>query len=59
MTTLTLGEVVKIEKAETKIVGVNYMKAENENSTLIEVFEYPEAYAKPKEKFDSYKIPSC
>ncbi len=42
----------KIEKAETKIVGVNYMKAENENSTPIEVFEYPEAYSKQKEKLE-------
>ena len=42
----------KIETGETKIVGVNYMRAEDQSITPIEVFEYPEAYSKQKTKLE-------
>nr|HID59959.1 methylmalonyl-CoA mutase [Desulfobacterales bacterium] len=42
----------KIETGEMKIVGVNFMRAEDASVTPIEVFEYPETYSRQKAKLD-------
>ncbi|MEW6670320.1 MAG: methylmalonyl-CoA mutase family protein [Thermodesulfobacteriota bacterium] len=42
----------KIESGETKIVGVNYMKAADAATCPIEVFEYPETFSRQKAKLD-------
>ena len=42
----------KIENGDMKIVGVNYMRAEEEEACPIEVFEYPETYSRQKSKLD-------
>lgn len=42
----------KIESGETKIVGVNYMRAEEQRDCPIEVYEYPETYPRQKAKLD-------
>ncbi len=41
-----------IETGEHKIVGVNYMKAEEGETTPIEVYRYPETYTRQKAKLD-------
>jgi len=45
----------KIESGESKIVGVNYMRAEEDRTCNIEVFEYPETYSRQKAKMDRLK----
>ncbi|MCJ7830235.1 MAG: methylmalonyl-CoA mutase family protein, partial [Desulfobacterales bacterium] len=42
----------KIESGETKIVGVNFMKAAAETPYPIDVFEYPEAYSRQQAKLE-------
>jgi methylmalonyl-CoA mutase N-terminal domain/subunit len=42
----------KIESGDMKIVGVNYMRPEEETVSPIEVFEYPETYSRQKAKLD-------
>jgi methylmalonyl-CoA mutase N-terminal domain/subunit len=42
----------KIENGDMQIVGVNYMRAEEELACPIEVFEYPETYSRQKAKLD-------
>ena len=42
----------KIETGETKVVGVNYFRAEEASTQEIEVFEYPETYTRQKAKLD-------
>jgi methylmalonyl-CoA mutase N-terminal domain/subunit len=42
----------KIESGDMKIVGVNYMRSEEETASPIEVFEYPETYSRQKAKLD-------
>ena len=45
----------QIETGEKKIVGVNYMKAESENTCPIEVFEYPETYSRQKARLEKLR----
>ena len=40
----------QIESGERRVVGVNFMKAEDEIANPIEVFEYPETYTRQKAK---------
>jgi len=42
----------KIETGETKVVGVNYHRAEHAAAKEIEVFEYPETFSRQKAKLD-------
>jgi methylmalonyl-CoA mutase, N-terminal domain len=42
----------KIEDGETKIVGVNFMRADKAKTTPIRVFEYPETYSRQKAKLE-------
>jgi len=55
-----------IETGEMKIVGVNYMRAADTETTPIEVFEYPETYTRQKAKLerlrkerDNEKVQKC
>ena len=55
-----------IETGEYKVVGVNYMKAEEAATTDIEVFKYPETYTRQKAKLnrlraerDEQKVKEC
>lgn len=41
-----------IETGEYKVVGVNYMRAEESAAADIDVFEYPETYSRQKAKLD-------
>ena len=45
----------KIERGETKVVGVNYMRADEGKISPIEVFEYPETYTRQKAKLDKLR----
>lgn len=45
----------KIESGEMPIVGLNYMRAEEDRSHDIEVFEYPETYTRQKAKMERLK----
>ena len=45
----------QIESGERKIVGVNYMRAEDENACPIDVFEYPETYTRQKAKLETLR----
>ncbi|MGD2270736.1 MAG: methylmalonyl-CoA mutase family protein [Desulfobacterales bacterium] len=45
----------KIETGEMPIVGLNYMRAEEDRSRDIEVFEYPETYTRQKAKMERLK----
>ena len=45
----------EIETGERKIVGVNYMKAESENTCPIEVYEYPETYSRQKARLEKLR----
>ncbi|MGP8051146.1 MAG: methylmalonyl-CoA mutase [Desulfobaccales bacterium] len=42
----------KIEEGETKVVGVNFMRAGESKTTPIRVFEYPETYTRQKAKLE-------
>jgi methylmalonyl-CoA mutase, N-terminal domain len=42
----------QIESGERKVVGVNFMKAEDDTTCPIEVFEYPETFTRQKAKLD-------
>ncbi len=42
----------KIENGETKMVGVNFMRADKAKTAPIRVFEYPETYSRQKAKLD-------
>ncbi len=55
----------KIETGETKVVGVNFMKADQEPSP-VEVYEYPETFTRQKAKLeklreerDDLKVKKC
>jgi methylmalonyl-CoA mutase N-terminal domain/subunit len=45
----------KIESGEMPITGVNYMRAEENRTHNIEVFEYPETYTRQKTKMERLK----
>ncbi len=42
----------KIEEGETKVVGVNFMRAGESKTTPIRVFEYPATYTRQKAKLE-------
>ena len=56
----------QIESGERKVVGVNFMKAEDDIPCPIEVFEYPETFTRQKAKLDrlrnsrdSHRVKEC
>ena len=56
----------QIESGERKVVGVNFMKAEDDIACPIEVFEYPETFTRQKAKLerlrksrDSHRVKEC